>query len=251
MRHQFVQCSHLAGLMFSIGLQLFCLAAVSQGQSAATFAQRAEKQFIEARTAFEKQRTNVDAAWKFGRAAFDRAEFSKDNAEREQIARQGIDACRLAIKHNPKLAPGRYYLGMNLGQLARTKTVGALSLVREMEREFLAARDQDESFDFAGPDRNLGLLYLEAPSFSIGDRTKARKHLQRAVALRPDYPENRLNLLDAYLRWNEKQAAKDELVDLRKIWPQAKKNLQGPEWESAWADWENRLAKFQRSLREN
>lgn len=56
------------------------------------------------------------------------------------------------VARDPKSAAGHYYLGMNLGQLARTKLLGALKLVDEMEREFKAAVALDERFDHA--DRN-------------------------------------------------------------------------------------------------
>ena len=62
---------------------------------------------------------------------------------------------------------------MNLGQLARTRGLSALKLVDQMEREFTRARDLDEHLDWAGPDRNLGLLYGDAPVIgSIGSRTR-------------------------------------------------------------------------------
>jgi hypothetical protein len=71
-----------------------------------------------------------------------------------------------------------------------------------MEREFSLARKLDEHFADAGPDHNLGLLYRDAPALgSIGSRAKARQHLQRAVELAPQYPEKRLNLIEAYLKW--------------------------------------------------
>ena len=65
---------------------------------------------------------------------------------------------------------------MNLGQLARTELLGALKLVKEMEREFKTAADLDKQFDYAGPERCLGLLYRDAPGWpaSIGSRRKAR-----------------------------------------------------------------------------
>jgi hypothetical protein len=49
-----------------------------------------------------------------------------------------------------------------------------------MEAEFKLARELDESFDYAGPDRNLGRLYFMAPSIaSVGSRAKARAHFAR------------------------------------------------------------------------
>ena len=151
------------------------------------------------------------------------------------------------IAQKPKLVSGHYYLAMNLGQLAQTKSLGALKLVSEMETEFQTARAQDEKYDFAGPDRSLGLLYLEAPGWptSIGSRSKARHHLQRAVLLSPEYPENRLNLLEAYLKWGDKSAAGREFRILKELLPRAKKEFTGENWESSWADWDKRWAKIQ------
>lgn len=206
---------------------------------------RAQAEFVEAQGRLLNEPTNAVAAWEFGRAAFDRAEFSTNDAERAAIAVQGIDACRKLIARDPKSAPGRYYLGMNLGQLARTKLLGALKLVEEMEREFKIAATLDERFDHAGPQRNLGLLYYEAPVLgSVGSRSRARKHLERAVELAPDFPENRLNLAAAYLKWREKLPLQRELEALQKLWPAAKTNLTGANWEVAWADWTRRERKL-------
>ncbi len=131
---------------------------------------------------------------------------------------------------------------MNLGQLARTKSLGALKLVGEMEREFLSARGLDDQFDYAGPDRNLGLLYRDAPVIgSVGSRSKARKHLQRAVEVAPAYPENRLNLIEACLKWGDRPGASRELKALEEAWPRARRELAGQNYTDSWADWEARL----------
>lgn len=215
-----------------------------------TPAQRAEKKFVAARSAFQKDPDNAESAWQFGRACFDWAEFAEDDDQREAIAVSGIDACRSVVESHPDLAQGHYYLAMNLGQLARTKSFGALKLVREMEKEFARARELDENFDFAGPDRNLGLLYFQAPGWptSIGSRSKARRHLERAAKLKPGYPENHLNLIEAYLKWGDDRQAQRELESLKELWPQAKKELSGDDWESSWMDWEKRREKFQSAI---
>jgi hypothetical protein len=182
------------------------------------------------------------AAWRLARASFDRAEFATNDTERAALAVQGIGASRKALAGDPKSAPAHYYLGMNLGQLARTKLLGALPLVDEMEGSFKTARQLDEHFDYAGPDRNLGQLYLQAPGWpaSVGSQSKARKHLERAAELDPAYPENRLNLALGYARWRDKKLLARELVNLEKLWPAAKTNFTGAEWEAAWMDWQQR-----------
>ena len=212
-----------------------------------SFAERAQKRFSESRTQFRSNRGNPEFALSFGLAAFDHAEYAADSEQREEIALEGIAACRSVVASQPESAAGHYYLAMNLGQLARTKTLGALRLVSEMETEFQISRDLDENFDFAGPDRNLGLLYSEAPGWptSIGSRSKARHHLHRAVVLKPDYPENRLNLLEAHLKWGDKARVSHEFQALKELWPKAKQEFTGEPWEASWADWDMRWGKIQ------
>lgn len=193
---------------------------------------------------------SIEWRWKLARACFDWADWPTNDVERAALATQGIKACREAIEHDPKCAPAHYYLGMNLGQMARTKTLGALKLVREMECAFLTSRELDEQFDQAGPDRNLGLLYLDAPGWpaSIGSRRLSRQHLERAVKLVASFPENHLNLAEAYYRWKDASKARREVEAVEKLWPQAREALSGERWAASWTDWESRLARLRQNL---
>jgi tetratricopeptide (TPR) repeat protein len=139
---------------------------------------------------------------------------------------------------------------MDLGQLARTELLGALKLVKEMEREFKTAAGLDEKFDFAGPERNLGLLYRDAPGWpaSIGSKRKARNFLERAVKLAPDYPENHLNLAESYLQWRENDSARLKLNALDSLWPKAQTNFTGEKWEQSWSDWSTRRDAVRKKL---
>jgi hypothetical protein len=169
----------------------------------------AQEVFLSAQKAYETEPTNNVAAWQFARAAFNRGEFSTNDTERAALAMQGISACRLLIQRDPKSAPAHYYLGLN-----------------------------------AGPDRFVGQLYLQAPGWSVGSQSKARKHLQRAAELAPDYPENRLNLAEAANRWRDKKLAQRELEALQALWPAAKTNFAGADWAAFWADWQPRYEKL-------
>jgi tetratricopeptide (TPR) repeat protein len=210
---------------------------------------QAQEVYLGAQRLFEAEPTNNLVAWQFARAAFSRGEFATNDTERAALAVQGIAACRKTLQRDPKCAPAHYYLGLNLGQLARTKLLGALPLVSEMEGGFKTARQLDELFDHAGPDRFLGQLYFQAPGWpaSVGSQSKARKHLTRAVELAPDYPENRLNLAEASLKWRDKKLVQRELEALENLWPAAKTNFAGADWAAFWADWQPRYDK----LREN
>jgi tetratricopeptide (TPR) repeat protein len=203
----------------------------------------AEKAYLAAGKRFQADPTNSTVAWMFGRACFNRADFATNDTQRATLAVEGINTMRMLVAREPDLAAAHYYLGMNLGQLARTKTLGALKLVGEMEEEFKTARKLNENFSHAGPDRNLGLLYLKAPGWpaSIGNRSKARRHLERAVQLAPEYPENRLNLVEAFIKWGNRKGAQRELESVQALLPAARTNFAGEAWLSSWSEWEDRM----------
>ena len=211
-----------------------------------TASAQAEHKFFEERARFNKNSNDPEVAWQFARACFDWADLASSNAQRAEIAVEGIDAARHAIERDPRLAAGHYYLGLNLGQLARTKKIGALRLVDEMEAEFKAAIALDPKFDYAGPHRSLGLLYADAPGWptSIGSHSKARFHLRTAVDLSPDYPDNRLSLLETYLKWGDKTAVESQLAATEEAFQQARKNFAGEKWSASWQDWDRRWQKI-------
>jgi tetratricopeptide (TPR) repeat protein len=233
---------------------LFCFVCSAQPFLSAVeneSAARVKRLYWEADAQFKSEPKNGEAAWQFGRACFDAAEFSTNSTERAQIAEQGIAACRQALVQNRDSAVAHYYLGMNLGELAQTRGLGALKLVDQMEREFELARTLDELLDYAGPDRNLGMLYRDAPAWiSVGSKSKARKHLIRAVELAPNYPDNRLNLAEGYAKWSDHAGVRREFKALEELWPKARTNFVGAAWSSSWVDWEQRLKQLKNKVEE-
>lgn len=210
---------------------------------------RARKIFVEAKGRYHSDTNNVEAAWQYARACFDLGEFAATSSDRAEVAEIGIAVARQLVARHPNSAEGHYYLAMNMGQLARTKSLGALRLVDLMEAEFNTVRRLNEKFDYAGSWRNLGQLYLEAPAFgSIGSRSKARQHLRKAVELAPDYPENRLLLAEAYLRWGDETAAAREFRILASGWEQAKSRFKGEHWAMSWIDWQKRFTSLKQKL---
>jgi tetratricopeptide (TPR) repeat protein len=214
----------------------------------AEFARRAELAFRTSQKLCEADPANATNAWQFARACFDWAEFATNNSQKADIATLGIDAARKATLNSPTLAAGHYYLGLNLGQLAQTKMWGALRLVEEMEKAIKASAALDSQFDYAGADRTLGMLYLDAPGWpaSIGSNAKARTHLQRAVELSPDLPDNRLSLIEALIKLGDKKRLAEELPALEKLLPVARKKFTGESWEVSWADWDKRWKAIQK-----
>ena len=222
--------------------------ALPLGASEASFAPRYERVFTEARAAWAAAPTNSTAGWQFARACFDWADFATNHAQKIEITRPGIAAARKSISLNPTNAAAHYYLALTLGQLAdATRSLGGLKLVSEMERELKTARELDPAFDYAGPDRSLGMLYRDAPGWpvSVGSRTKARQHLERACVLNSAYPDNQLSLLEGLLKWGQQKAVLEKLKATEAILATARQQLAAEEWAPAWADWSKRWRDIQ------
>jgi tetratricopeptide (TPR) repeat protein len=207
----------------------------------AVYAARAEQAYQESQRRLGSKPNQPEAAWRFARACFDRADYSRTDKERENLAQEGIAASQRALKLDPNLAAAHYYLALNLGQLARTRTLTALKIVREMERELERTIQLDASLDFAGPHRTLGMLYRDAPGWpaSIGSRKNAQKHLEKAVEMFPHYPGNQLALLESLWQWGERKMVVNRLGETEAVLKSARKKLTGEAWASSWTEWES------------
>ena len=95
------------------------------------------------------------------------------------------------------------------------------------------------------------MLYFQAPGWpaSIGSRSKARQHLERSVELAPDYPENHLCLLEAYLKWDDRKNVQRELKIVEELLPKARTNYPGVAWAQSWADWDKRWKKIRQKVK--
>ncbi|MFM1768729.1 MAG: hypothetical protein RJA22_1258 [Verrucomicrobiota bacterium] len=207
---------------------------------------RPERLYHEAKARWSRASTNATDCWHFGRACFDWAEHASNNTQRAALATEGIEACRQSIALAPSNAPAYFFLGLNCGQLARTKLLGALRLVSQMEGAWLKAVELDPLFDHGGPHRALGVLYRDAPGWpaSIGSRSKARQHLLKAVELAPQYPGNRLFLLESYAQWGERRLIQQQAAETERFLVAARREFAGEEWALDWAEWDRLWARI-------
>ncbi|MEN9573421.1 MAG: hypothetical protein RL514_1276 [Verrucomicrobiota bacterium] len=208
----------------------------------AKFAESAQLKLLGARKRFQADTNNVVAGWALGQACFWRGEFATDSESRKALANEGLAVCRPLTLRAPTVPEGHYYLALNLGQLARTKWLEALGIVKELERGLQLASGMNPRLDHAGPDRCLGQLYRDAPGWpiSLGNKSKARTHLLRAVELAPEFPENHLELLETWLVWKEKKTLQRDLDALAALLPKARLQFTGEEWAAHRDDWERR-----------
>ncbi len=201
--------------------------------------------------AYTSERNNPEKAIAYAFAAFDWAELATENDQRAGIAKPAIKACRQHLASSQEAA-ANYYLALNLGQLARTKWLGALKIVNEMEKRFHNARNLDATLDHGGPDRALSRLYLQAPSWpaSIGNRKKAIKHAKAAIATAPHYPGNYLSYLEILLHQNARDEANKLSRSLPAIMKASREELKSDYWRFTWNQWEKTWKSLRDQLEE-
>ncbi|MBZ0271291.1 hypothetical protein K8I61_04595 [bacterium] len=102
----------------------------------------------------------------------------------------GLDTARKALAMKPGASDANFWYGLLLFEThIRGDATTAMKVMDEVKRHLAAAHESDKNYEFAGPDRVLGRLYLESP---IVDLPLAETHLASAVKLAPTYSANRL-----------------------------------------------------------
>ena len=212
----------------------------------AGYSNRYHSIYLEAKRHWQMDTNRAEVASEYAHACFERGDYSANDKERAALAEEGIAASHRAIALDPKSAAARHYLGLNLGQLARTKLFSALGLLDDMEATWKKSIELDEKFRFAAAHRSLGLLYLDAPGWplSLGSRARARQHLKTAVELGPEYPDNQLCWLEALLRWGEMKSVRSQLGTVEDILKTARAQFTGDAWSRDWLEWEDRWRKI-------
>lgn len=209
---------------------------------------RVQAAFDRAQERWRRESNSVEAAWTFGRSTFDWAEFATNDHQRSTLAELGIAACRRGVALEATNVAAHYYLGLNLGQLARTKLLGALKLIDEMEAQWTTAIRLDPHFDYGGPHRALGVLYRDAPGWptSIGSQKKSRQNLEAALKLHPEYPGNVITWQEGLVEWGSKKTVRDRVSETESFLKKAREMFQGEAWAWDWDDWDQRWAAVKR-----
>jgi hypothetical protein len=126
-------------------------------------------------------------------------DHATDSAARESAATLAVQAAQWCPRIAPDLPDCDFWLGAALGVQARERPTTGLSALPKIEAAFKRAAEAVPGMEDAGPDRALAYLYLRAPRWprGPGDPALGLEHAKKAVALRPDYPPNRLALSEA------------------------------------------------------
>ena len=155
---------------------------------------------------------------KLSHAYFYKGFFAPEGSrERTMFFERGVEYGRQAITLNPRAVYGNFWYGSNLGMLGLCRGIMAsLKSVDPMRRAMEIVLQENERFFFAGPHRALGRLYHQAPGWpiSIGHKTKALDHLERAVELAPQFFCNRIYLAEFLIDVGKKAEARQHLEAL-------------------------------------
>lgn len=165
---------------------------------------------------------NYEAAWKLARAAFYVGDRSDNEAETEDMFREGIAAGKAAVQLQPNKPDGHFWLGANYGGTAEHSTLSSLSSFRDIKNEMEAVLKIDESYQGYSAYLGLGRLYRDAPKLLGGDPAKAIEYLEKGVKLNPANTLMRYDLAEAYANVNRNADAKKQIETILSMTPDPK-----------------------------
>ncbi len=115
------------------------------------------------------------------------------------VARESRDFAEAAIVLFPKRVEGHYFRATSLGLIVKNNPMFSGASLGSMVESARRALELDETYSEAGPHRTLGAVLMRAPGrpWGIGDKAAARAHLERAVELFPDQPDNLIFLAES------------------------------------------------------
>ena len=165
---------------------------------------------------------NYEAAWKLSRAAFYVGDRTDNDAERDDMFRQGTEAGKAAVQLQPEKPDGHFWLGANYGGTAAHSTLSNLSSFQDIRGEMEKVLKLDESYQGYSAYLGLGRLYLQAPKVLGGDANKAVEYLEKGIKHNPNNTLMRYHLAEAYEATNRNADAKKQIEALLSATPDPK-----------------------------
>jgi len=165
---------------------------------------------------------NYEAAWKLSRAAFYVGDRTDNDAERDDMFRQGTEAGKAAVQLQPEKPDGHFWLGANYGGTAAHSTLSNLSSFQDIRGEMEKVLKLDESYQGYSAYLGLGRLYLQAPRVLGGDANKAVEYLEKGIKHNPNNTLMRYHLAEAYEATNRDADAKKQIETLMSATPDPK-----------------------------
>jgi len=157
-----------------------------------------------------------------------------DTPSRIGAYEEGVRIARRALDIREADAQAHFLYAANLGSAMNLKGVVASAFgVRDLKAH--TVRTLELKKDHAPALHMMGMLLEELPRLLGGDRTAGLAHVQRAVSISPGFTHARLDLAKMYLKRNDAEGAKRELLAIvamdRPTYPYAWRHRDKPEAE--------------------
>jgi hypothetical protein len=128
---------------------------------------------------------DFEASWKLARACY-WVGTQGPSADRRAALERGVAAGDQAARLGPDRPEGHFWMAANMGALAESFGLRQGLKYRGRIREaLLRVRAIDPAWQQGSADRALGWWYFKVPGLFGGSRTKAREHLEAALAFNP------------------------------------------------------------------
>jgi len=150
-----------------------------------------------------------ELTWRMARQFWWLADGETDSARMEQLARQGWDWGKKAVKLNPEGVEGNFWISVCIGQYSLA--IGILrALANGLESVFNQYLDKsiqlNKAYAGAGPLRTKGNYWQSLP-WPKRDLAKAEATLKEAIKLAPQGMRSRLYLAETLEKKGDKDAA--------------------------------------------
>ena len=160
-----------------------------------------------------------DVEWQFAKYSYFLGKQTKDEKEAEKIFSDGRDAGRTAARLEPDRPEGHFWLGANLGELARLDPMmTGIKSVGEIRSEMNKVLEIDPGYQNSSAYDALAQVELET-RFTGGSAQKAAELIEKALTTEKDNTNLHLHLAMAYLQLDRDAEAKKHLEQILQMKP--------------------------------
>ena len=155
---------------------------------------------------------NVEASWKFARAALWLGGHCGDVERGKRIFKKGIELAKRAVAIDAGSVESHYWFGACLGRYGEFNGVmNSLGLLEPVKQRFHRVMELDPKYESGGAHRALGYLYFRLPSVAGGSNEKAIEFLKKAVEIDEKHLLNHLFIAEVYMAEGEDALAEKHL----------------------------------------
>jgi tetratricopeptide (TPR) repeat protein len=162
---------------------------------------------------------NYEVAWRIAKLDYYLGAHTKDEAERDNAFREGVESGEAAVRVQAGKPDGHFWLGANMGGRAQASSLSGLADAEDIRRAMEAVIKLDEKYQYGSAYMVLGQVELELPRLMGGDPQLGVKHLEKGLQFGPDNALLRLRLGEAYLATGRKDDARKQLDVLMSMKP--------------------------------